>query len=79
MTIVMLQTVSKSQFKSQVLEYLREVEAKKQPLVITHAGKPVVQITPFKEKGVLEELRNTVLYFKDPAKPVAEKTWEALK
>lgn len=79
MTRVMLQTISKSQFKSQVLEYLREVEANKQPLVITHAGKPVVQVTPFKDKSVLDELRNTVLYYKSPTKPVSENTWEALK
>ena len=76
-----MQTVSKSQLKSQLLEYLRKVEAEKKPLVVTHAGVPVVKITPYKEGAdeVLQSLRGSVLYFKDPTKPVGEKEWEALK
>ena len=61
MTIVMntLQTVSKSQLKSQLLEYLREVERTKQPLVITHQGKAVAKITPYKEDT--EELLKSLI------------------
>lgn len=79
MTIVMEQAVSKSQFKSQVLKYLRIVESKKQPLVITHAGKPVVKVIPYKEKLLLESLRGTVLVYKGPVEPVGVKDWEALQ
>lgn len=74
----MQQVVSKAQFKAQALEYLRSIEEKKQPLIITHAGKPVVQIIPYPEKGLLEKLKNTVLFYKDPTVPV-ENHWEALK
>lgn len=77
----MLQTISKSQFKPQVLEYLREVEKLNKPLIITHAGKPVVKVIPYSEtaKDVLQALRGTVIEYKQPTKPVAEKEWEALK
>lgn len=86
MTIVMQQqTVSKSQFKAQALEYLRNVEKSKQPLVITHEGKPVVEVIPYKEKqelnqeAILKSLRGTLVYYKDPTEPVGLEDWEALK
>lgn len=75
----MQQVISKSQFKAQVLEYLRNVEKKKQPLVITHVGKPVVKIIPYKDVQVLSGLLNTVVYYKNPTQPVEKNIWEALK
>ncbi len=84
MTIVMQQTVSKSQFKAQALEFLREVEKTKTPLVITHAGKPVAKVTPYqeedKDKAILESLRGTLKFYKDPDKPAADpEDWEVLR
>lgn len=79
MTIVMKQVVSKSELKSQILAYLRFVESKKQPLIITHAGKPVVKIIPYKGKPLLSVLRSTVLHYQNPTEPVGEKDWEILK
>lgn len=74
----MLQTVSKSQFKIQVLELLRVVEKKGKPLVVTHLGKPVIKVSPYKEKTLLESLRKSVLSYQGPTKPVAEKDWESV-
>lgn len=80
MTIVM-QTVSKAQFKAQLLEYLRKVEKDKEPLIVTHAGKPVVKVTPYVEdsKEILKSLRGTVLRYDKPNEPVGLEDWEALK
>lgn len=78
MTIVMNQMISKSQFKTQLLAYLREVEEKKQPLIITHAGKPVAKVVPYKEDSSLLSLRDTVLSYKDPTHPIGE-TWEVMQ
>ena len=77
----MLQTIiSKSQFKPQVLEYLRMVEQQKKSLVITHAGKPVVKIIPYikKDDSALARLRGTVISYKHPFEPVGLERWEAL-
>lgn len=87
MTIVMQQqTVSKSQFKAQALEFLRNVEKSKQPLVITHEGKPVVEVIPYKEKqelsqeSILQSLRGTVLKYEDPTEPaINPEDWDMLK
>ena len=77
----MFQLISKSQFKTQVLTYLREVEKKKQPLIVTHNGKPVIKISPYKKDldSTLSSLRNTVVSYKNPTASVASKEWEAVK
>lgn len=77
----MLQTISKSQFKPRVLEYLRWVERQKKPIVVTHGGKPVVQIEPFSEnpEKILQELRGTVVRYLSPYEPVGLKDWAALQ
>lgn len=82
----MQQTVSKSQFKAQALEFLRNVEKTKTPLVITHAGKPVLDIVPHKEakpldqEAILKSLRGTLIYYKDPTEPAIDpQDWDMLK
>lgn len=57
------------------------VEKKKQPLTITHEGKPVVQIVPYTKsvQSVLAELKGSVISYKDPTEPVGLDLWEALK
>ena len=76
-------TVSKSQFKAQALGYFRDIEKNKQPIIITHSGKPVAKIIPYQEKSVQEELlkslRGTVVKYEDPTEPVGLEDWEVLK
>lgn len=87
LTIVMQQqTVSKSQFKAQALEFLRNVEMLKQVLVITHNGKPVVEVIPYKQKqdtsqeAILKSLRGSVLKYEDPTEPaINPEDWDMLK
>src|SRR6185503_517101 len=52
MTIVMKSdkhTVSKSGFKARALEFFRQVEKSRQPVIITDRGKPVLKVVPFSE------------------------------
>lgn len=73
--------VSKSQFKAQALEYFRAVEKSRKPLVITDRGKPVLKVVPYSEdpEEAMRELRNSVIKYKDPTKPVGETDWEILR
>ena len=77
MTIVMEQAISKSQFKAQVLEYLRKVEKEKKPLIISHGGKPVIKVSPYQEdpQQVLKSLRGLVTHYESPTKPVGKEDW----
>lgn len=72
--------VSKSRFKSRALEYFRQVEKSGKPLIITDRGKPVLKVAPFSEdpEETLKELRNSVVKYKDPTRPVGEADWDAL-
>lgn len=78
-----MQTVSKSQLKSQLLEYLRKVEKSKKPLIITHLGEPVIKIFPYREDSnkIFNSLKGSIVFHKDydPAEPIGEKEWDALK
>jgi len=84
MTIVMKQRFSpgipKSRFKSRALEYFRQVEKSRKPLVITDRGKPVLKVVPFSEnpEELLKELRHSLMAYKAPTRPVGEDDWEAL-
>lgn len=80
----MQQTVSKTQFKAQALEYLRMVEKEKTPLVVTHGGKPVVKVLPYQEeeqeKATRQSLKGSVLYYDGSNEPAVNlEDWDMLK
>ena len=77
----MEQTVSKSKFKPQALEYFRQVEESGEPLVITDRGKPVLKILPYRQQSLkgLEALRDSVVKYENPLEPVGLEDWEHLK
>ena len=73
--------ISKSRFKSKALEYFRQVEKSGKPLIITDRGKPVLKVAPFSEdpEEIIKGLRNSVVKYKDPTKPVGESDWDAVR
>lgn len=79
MTMVIMQTVSKSRFKAQALELFRQVERTGQPLLITDRGVPVLKVIRYQEDpgAALKALRDTVVRYDAPTKPVAEEDWES--
>ena len=50
-------------------------------LIITDHGKPVINIIPYSEnpEEALNRLRNTVIKYDHPTKPVGLEEWEALR
>ncbi len=77
----MTNIISKSLFKPQALKYFREIEEQGQELIITDHAKPVIKIIPFRQEPhvILQELRNSVLDYRDPFEPVGQEDWEILK
>jgi antitoxin (DNA-binding transcriptional repressor) of toxin-antitoxin stability system len=66
MTMVM-DRLSKSQFKPRALEFFRDIESSGKPLVITDNGIPVLEIRPWRPKtDQLEQLRGSILHFTPP-------------
>lgn len=76
-----MKSVSKSQLKPRLLEYLREVEETRKPLVVTDRGKPVVKVVPYADDPdeIRERLRNSVVRYDDPTEPVDLEEWSVLK
>ena len=77
----MATTVSKSVFKSRALEFFRQVEATGKPIVITDRGTPVLTLAPYREDtpSALLLLRDTVVKYTAPTKPVGADDWETSK
>ena len=71
-------SVSKSRFKAHALELFRQVERTGQPIVITDRGTPVLKLMPYREDpgAALRVLRESVLKYDGPTKPVGENDWE---
>ena len=72
-------SISKSRFKARALELFRQVERTGQPLIITDHGTPVLKITPYRDDpaAALRVLRETVVKYDAPTKPVADDEWES--
>lgn len=75
------QVVSKSSFKDRTLDYLHEVEATGDELIITDQGRPVLKLVRYSPdpKATLESLRGSVVRYDDPIEPVGQEDWESLR
>ncbi|MGH8634625.1 MAG: type II toxin-antitoxin system Phd/YefM family antitoxin [Burkholderiales bacterium] len=76
--------VSKSKFRTRVLQYLRQVEETGQGLVITDRGRPVARITPCRPAPAAKavgptRLRGAVTRYEDPFGPVGVEDRKASK
>jgi prevent-host-death family protein len=77
----MLTKVSKSRFKAHALELFRQVERTGKPIIITDRGTPVLTLAPYREDpdAALRVLRESVVRYDAPTKPVADDDWESDK
>ncbi|MFL9901081.1 type II toxin-antitoxin system Phd/YefM family antitoxin [Paraburkholderia fungorum] len=66
--------VSKSEFEANVLDFLQQVEASGERVIVTNRGKPVLEVRPYRgiERKPLEVLRGSVMHYENPTGPVAE-------
>lgn len=73
--------ISKSKFKPNALKYFRDIEKTGKTLIISDHGKPVIKIVPYLDHTpeTLQSMRNTIIEYKAPLKPVALNDWEAIK
>jgi prevent-host-death family protein len=71
--------VSKSRFKAQALELFRQVERTGKPITITDRGKPVLRLVPYREdpQAAVRMLRETIVKYRAPTRPVGEDDWES--
>lgn len=72
-------SVSKSRFKARALEFFRQVERTGQPIIITDRGTPVLKLAPYREDpdAAIKMLRESVVKYTAPTKPVGADDWES--
>jgi hypothetical protein len=73
--------ISKSQFKSRVLELFRQVEASGERLIVTDRGIRTIEVRRYVERTrePLDVLRGTVVRYDRPTDPVADEDWDVLR
>lgn len=73
-----LYQVSKSTFKAKAFELMRNVERSGASLLITHRGKPTMELRLYRSPSIdpLTALRGTLIRYDEPLSPVSVE-WEA--
>ena len=71
-------TISKSKFKARALWYFRQVERTGRALIVTDHGRPVLKIVPYRQDpdAAFTELKESVVRYDAPLKPVGDDDWE---
>ncbi|MFI5310365.1 MAG: type II toxin-antitoxin system Phd/YefM family antitoxin [Gemmatimonadales bacterium] len=72
-------SVSKSRFKARALELFRQVERTGKPIIITDRGTPVLKVMPYRDdpEESMRVLRESVVKYDAPTKPVGDDDWES--
>ena len=70
--------MSKTEFKAHALEVFRSIEKTGEPIIITDHGKPKIEIRKVSDDMTdpLLALKNTVLNYVSPTKPISVDDWE---
>jgi prevent-host-death family protein len=71
--------ITKSRFKARALEYFRQVERTGKSIIITDRGRPVLKLAPYEDdpRAALKALRESVVKYDAPTKPVGAEDWES--
>ncbi|NRR33363.1 type II toxin-antitoxin system Phd/YefM family antitoxin [Oxalobacteraceae bacterium] len=72
--------VSKSEFKAKALEFLRQVEASGENMVIADHGKPVLEVRRYRsaDRNPCDTLKGAVVRYVDPTAPI-DVEWDAAR
>jgi len=77
-----MKTLGISQFKAKALEVIDQVAQTQERIVITKRGKPLAQITPYRDdesQPIAGKLEHLLLFEKDIVSPLGEETWNACR
>jgi prevent-host-death family protein len=76
----MMKTMAITEFKAHALQVIGEVASRREKIVVTKRGKPVVEVTPFLgAKSTPGKLAGTLVFEKDIISPLGEGMWDACK
>ncbi len=77
-----MKTMGISEFKTHALKILNQVAKTQENIVITKRGKPLAQITPYRNSDINSKpgkFSDTLVFEKDIISPLDEEMWDACK
>jgi len=77
-----MKTIGISKFKTHALKILDKIAETQKIIVITKRGKPLVQLTPYRNSDInpkLGKLSDALVFEKDIISPLGEAMWDACK
>ncbi len=77
-----MKTMGISKFKSHALKILDQVAKTQEIIVITKRGKPLAQISPYRNSDINPKpgkLSDALVFEKDIISPLGEEMWDACK
>ncbi|RKZ48970.1 MAG: type II toxin-antitoxin system Phd/YefM family antitoxin [Gammaproteobacteria bacterium] len=76
--MLMMEPISKTEFKAHALEILRNIEQSGQPRTITDHGKPTLEIKKLRQQkeSPLVVLKGTVIKYEAATVPITDDDWE---
>ena len=77
-----MKTMAISEFKSHALKILDQVAKTQEIIIITKRGKPLAQITPYRNPEMYPKpgkLSDALVFEKDIISPLGEEIWDACK
>lgn len=75
-----MKTMAITDFKSHALQVIGEVASRKERVVVTKRGKPLVEVLPYNDEGPAPgHLSEALVFEKDIVRPLGEGLWSACK
>lgn len=77
-----MKTMTVTEFKAHALQAIAEVSDSREPLLLTRRGRPVVEVSPYREHQLRSQpgrLAHRLIFEKDIVSPLGADMWEAAR
>lgn len=75
-----MKTMAITDFKSHALQVLGDVANRREKVIVTKRGKPLVEVVPYSESNPAPgRLANALVFEKDIVSPLGKDMWDACK
>ena len=75
-----MKTMAITDFKAHALQIISEVEERKEPVLVTKRGKPIVEVIPYAApKPTAGRLADALVFETDILTPLGASMWDAAK
>ncbi len=75
-----MKTIAITEFKAHALQVLSDVASRKERIIVTKRGKPLVEVVPYVGNSAAPgHLADALVFEKDILSPLGEEAWDACR